>query len=289
MKVKSDDMPRIASAVRLAGELLDAHGALVLDVVRDWQRGVRSTAAGVGATRWEDCTDPGCQECPDPTSERTADRLHFHARANDPTGESAVVAGADMAAGVFDELMDLLGRVFADCSRLNTITAGIVPGDTAVDPVRWCARHLEIGVCEPRHRGDRCRWCYEFELLHKRPPPLSLLGVKHRYGRVTKEQVDEALDADARRADTFTRVDAQISALRHIATPQRSTAPQPAEPHPVDTDPAVRLADALGKWIAAQETGSPRRIERAWRRYLSAHQALIDAQATDQGPEVANG
>lgn len=280
-RVRNDDVPRIATTVRLAGELLDAHGATVLDIVRSWRAGTQTS--GERGTRWEDCTDPACDECPNPTSPRDDDRLHHHPKSLDPTGETAATAASghiDPTSQIHDELQQLLTRVFADCSRLNTITTGIVPPDTPGDPVNWCTHHLQIGICEPRHRGDECRFCYEFRLLHKKPPPLSLLGIKHRYGRVTKEQVDEALDADARRTDTFDRVDENIRAMRHIAKPVKATSAAPPD-EPVDEDPAMKLSDALGRLIAAQETARPRRIERAWSRYLKAHETFIASRATD--------
>lgn len=288
--ISADDIPRIATAVRLAGELLDAHGVTVLDVVRDWQAGVHGAPEGIGGTRWEDCTDPGCVECPNPTSDRSADRLHFHPRANDPTGETAATAAGgsvDTAAAVFTELQHLLVRAFADCSRLNAITAGIVPPDTAVDPVRWCNHHLQIGLCEPRHRGDECRFCYDFRLLWGKLPPLSILGIRHRYGRVTKDQVEAALDADARRNDTRQRIDDKITAARLISKPAKAAATNaPAEPD--DDDLAGKLADALGRLVAAQETASPRRIERAWRKYLRAHEAFAAAHTNPPAEQEAS-
>lgn len=50
----------------------------------------------------------------------------------------------------------------------------------------WCRNHLEtIGVCEPRHRGDLCRSCYDVQLAHGTPPDRLLLQAIRDRGRIT--------------------------------------------------------------------------------------------------------
>lgn len=289
--VSTDDIPRIAAALRLAGDLLETHGPVVLAVVADWRdNGNRSASLDPStsgtATSWEACTDALCDECPDPTGDKDA-RRHQHPRTNDPTGEaaaSAATTGSARRAGpsdVYDEFQRILTRTFGDSSRINEIVAGIIPPDTPTDPIAYCTNHLRVGICEIRHRGDECRFCYDFRLLWKKPPPPSILGIKHRYGRVTEKQVREALDTEDRLDTTRKRISKSISTTRQtkpaVAVDLDS---RPATSD--DDDPAVKLADALGKYIAAEATGgNTRRRERALKRYLTAHAAFCDHYALD--------
>lgn len=58
----------------------------------------------------------------------------------------------------------------------------------------WCRNCLRHGFCNPRHRGDSCRTCYDFALAYpdlKRPR--ELIVAKHEGRRITQSMVDEAV------------------------------------------------------------------------------------------------
>ncbi len=71
--------------------------------------------------------------------------------------------------------------------------------DTA-DPDIWCRHHLDtIASCEPRYRGDQCRFCYDFLAVNKVPPSAEILAARHRGERITATMVDQ-LRRDTRAA-----------------------------------------------------------------------------------------
>lgn len=60
----------------------------------------------------------------------------------------------------------------------------------ADDPTEmWCTSCLRIGTKSPRHRGDRCRWCYEFELSEQFLPPADILRARASGKRITEQMV----------------------------------------------------------------------------------------------------
>jgi len=60
---------------------------------------------------------------------------------------------------------------------------------------QWCRTHLALGICEPRFRGDECRWCYRFRQANGVAPPEPLLRARHDGQRITQPMVAAALRA----------------------------------------------------------------------------------------------
>lgn len=58
----------------------------------------------------------------------------------------------------------------------------------------WCRNCLRYGFCNPRHRGDACRACYDFALAYPDlERPRELITAKHEGRRTTQPMVDEAV------------------------------------------------------------------------------------------------
>lgn len=219
--ITDEDTPRIAQVVRQAGELIDAHGPLALALTLSWKRGPRSANLNpdTGGWRYEEIVHPGGE-------------VETVAIPSDRTGEAAV--HPDMLDGAHDELKKLLGRLNADAARVRDIVSAAVPPSalTMSDPAEWCANHLRIQQCEPRHRGDLCRFCYDFKNLRKRLPPPSVLGIRHRYGRITEKQVDEALARESSLDDSVQRVSNAVRRGRSVMrqpVPHKQPTPQPTD------------------------------------------------------------
>lgn len=177
------DVPRVAAVVRLAGELLEMHGALMLTLTGDWAAGAK--AANLDPTtrgnRWDVDRDTG-EVSPVPS---------------DPTGEAVV---AQRRADLAGELQTRLARLIEDAQWVRDtahVLAPIVPPSTmnAKDDL-WCAHHLKVGLCEIRHRNDLCRWCSDFMALWSVRPPVGLLRDRHDGKRITETMVKAALEAD---------------------------------------------------------------------------------------------
>jgi hypothetical protein len=184
--ITTSDVPQVSATIRVAGELFEVHGALMLALAADWRAGARAANLDpdTGGNRWQPCTDPACTSCP-------------HAIPSDPTGEAAInQARGDMA----DELQTRLARVVEDCYWLRDtahVLAPIVPPSQMNEKDDlWCSHHLRIGLAEVRHRKDLCRFCDDFLKLWKIRPPVSLLRDKHQGVRLTEAKVKAALEAD---------------------------------------------------------------------------------------------
>jgi hypothetical protein len=66
--------------------------------------------------------------------------------------------------------------------------------DPATDD-QWCRHHLEtIGECEPRYRGDECRFCYDWRLQFGATPDAQLMQAR-RYTRIVTTRDVEAWKA----------------------------------------------------------------------------------------------
>jgi hypothetical protein len=61
---------------------------------------------------------------------------------------------------------------------------------------RWCSHHIRIGIAEPRHRGELCRYCDDFLKLWQVRPPVSILRDRHHSRRVSEKSIKAALEAD---------------------------------------------------------------------------------------------
>lgn len=53
----------------------------------------------------------------------------------------------------------------------------------------WCTSCLRLQRCEPRHRGELCRWCGDFLASEGRRPSVTLLDAHHRGVRITRQMI----------------------------------------------------------------------------------------------------
>ena len=63
------------------------------------------------------------------------------------------------------------------------------PATTTDTNHEWCTSCLRIDQCSDRHRGDLCRWCYDFHAIQHRQPSTDLLDKHHRGIRITQAMV----------------------------------------------------------------------------------------------------
>lgn len=68
-----------------------------------------------------------------------------------------------------------------------------------LDPGDWCASCLRIAKCSPRHRGDLCRWCYDFNRAEHQRPPVKIVRYHHEGRRITQQMVDDAIGRKPKR------------------------------------------------------------------------------------------
>lgn len=195
------EMCRLAATVRLAGELLEAHGFHALHRAEDWQLGPRSPNLDPNSGGWRyetiDHVDGSEEVVPVPA---------------DATGEA--ILHEDDLAGRRDELVytiAVLGGAAEDAVRL--LRSACPPGTVALQaedltPAQVAAAghcvscHRDEAYLEPvamRADGSRryrqfCRWCGEFVDAHDgRMPPLKLVE-QHRLGkRISQQMVDAAV------------------------------------------------------------------------------------------------
>lgn len=113
---------------------------------------------------------------------------------SDPTGEAALVA--DKAKTDRDRVVAITVSLRRQCDELASILARYAQRpatsrevlETLGDDERSgrcvsCARtHVARGVArwEPAHRGDLCRWCYDWRRRTGQVPPLADLDRHHR-------------------------------------------------------------------------------------------------------------
>jgi hypothetical protein len=70
---------------------------------------------------------------------------------------------------LFDSWLATIDRLHPLCQRWAkpTRTPIAAAEQLATDLTEtWCRRCLALGYRNPRHRGDRCRWCYDLEREH---------------------------------------------------------------------------------------------------------------------------
>ena len=117
---------------------------------------------------------------------------------SDPTGELATsdkivdpikIHAATVLRGLTGALGDL--RVSRGSLIQGSKSGKIKPGKPA------CVSHARIGRFVDVYRDERCNWCYRFRLSENDDPPVDLLEIKDRDGRVTTRQVKESLAAVA--------------------------------------------------------------------------------------------
>lgn len=182
MTVTPADIPRVAATIRLAGELLEVHGHLMLQLTNDWTTGPNAANLDpdTGGNQWE-----------------TDEHGDVWAIPTDPTGEAAITANrTDLA----NQLQTRLTRIIDDAQWLRDtahVLAPIVPPSTMNERNDlWCTHHLRIGLCEVRHRGEDCRYCYDFLTLWKIRPPITILRDRQAGKRITEQAVKDAIAAD---------------------------------------------------------------------------------------------
>jgi hypothetical protein len=59
---------------------------------------------------------------------------------------------------------------------------------------QWCTSCERLRLAEPvgaKGRRGLCRWCADFEDAENMPPPLALLDLRHRGGRITRAAVEQ--------------------------------------------------------------------------------------------------
>lgn len=110
---------------------------------------------------------------------------------------------SDLAHTARAELAVHLRSAFASAAAAARIVNAWTPtserttsplGGKQLDPGDWCSSCLRIGKCAPRHRGDLCRWCYDFKTANQhRMPPIELVRMHHEGRRITEEAVKGAL------------------------------------------------------------------------------------------------
>lgn len=182
--IRPSDLPLAVLHLRRAGELIATPcpcgrkdctlGEHVLRAAGDMTPGPRAANLdpATRGTRWEEDRATGVVS-PVP---------------NDPTGEAAInPSQADAQAELRRAIAtgDQLAQDIIDIISTHRPDRRPLEVD---EPVEWCRHHLdELGVCEPRYRGDLCRPCYDFARLHGIAPPRRLLQL-HRDGRKWTDQ-----------------------------------------------------------------------------------------------------
>lgn len=146
-------------------------------------RARRDQRPGVRATN----TDPRAPGGPSDTNDDRDD-----APADDPTanGDQILLAAIRDCQRSAQRLTDLV--------QLGRPDRRVDAKDPATDD-EFCAHHLAtIGSCEPRWRGDQCRWCYRFQQVYSVAPPETLLRARHDGQRITQPMIAAALRTAAK-------------------------------------------------------------------------------------------
>lgn len=203
MTIRTADIPRITAIGHVAMDLWEAHGHLALQLAAEWADG--PPAANLDpdrrGNRWE--LDPDTGE--------------VWAVPADPTGEASLTAGQSHARqSLHAELQSLLALHEATSVRLRNIVATLVPVklDATENDKRWCTNHLRIGVCEPRARGDLCRWCDDKRLEWGVRPPVKLMTMRHLGKTVYDRDVKDALAAEGVRLETVKGITKAVKTAR---------------------------------------------------------------------------
>lgn len=179
--MKRLDLPQVTLDLRHTGGLL-AHpcpcgrdactlGEHIWFSTQDMRPGLRAQT-----------TDPRTRSWPIETDDGTED----HSDRTDPT-QNVHLEYRRRLVRVWRTVRDL--QQFMDAHRPDrTVPLPEPPADEV-----WCRPCLTIGVCEPRHRGDECRWHYEFRRTHHIDAPVDLTRAKHDGKRITERMVDDAV------------------------------------------------------------------------------------------------
>lgn len=192
-----DDLPRITGVTHLAMDLWEAHGRLALELAESWSDGPPAANLDPDArgNRWEVDANGDVWAIP-----------------SDPTGEASIKARTDL----LGEIEGLLRLQEATAIRLRNIAMTLVPVryEATDDDKRWCTNHMRIGACEPRSRGDLCRWCDDKRLEWGVRPPVKLLTMRHLGKTVYDRDVKDALAAEGVRLETVKGVTKAVRLAR---------------------------------------------------------------------------
>jgi len=105
---------------------------------------------------------------------------------------------ADTTDALHQQYKDLLIR-YQDVARKLTKFIDSYRPDRWIplpDPLTdedWCRNHLAAGICEPRDRGDLCRWCYDIGRAHGTAPDTILIRARHQGQRITDTLIGDFL------------------------------------------------------------------------------------------------
>lgn len=193
----AEDLPRITAVTHVAMDLWEAHGMLAMKLADEWADGAGTANLDPDAhgNRWELDDDGNVWAIP-----------------ADPTGEASLRARSALRS----EIDGLLRLQEATAVRLRNIVMTLVPVklDAGENDPRWCTNHLRIGVCEPRARGDLCRWCDDKRLEWGVRPPVRLMTMRHLGKTVYDRDVKDALAAEGVRLETVQGVTKAVSVAR---------------------------------------------------------------------------
>lgn len=171
------DLPRIAAVIRMAGEVLDAHGSYAWDITIDWDRGVKAQAL-TGNGRSSDVSDPTHQ-----TATAPAEPDHHRT------------------------MLELVERMTKDARELTNLINRTNPAltirpvhtvDTSVGDDGWCVScHRDDRFCTPISPNYAakvlCRWCGDWVGAHRMMPPIDILRDRHQNKRITAQRIEEAV------------------------------------------------------------------------------------------------
>lgn len=123
----------------------------------------------------------------------------------DPTGRAAAIRidhpAGDLIGTHVERAWALIHQAARILEEADSHRARALPpeADAHDDDAEWCLPHLRAGICTPRDKAGRCRWCYEFSRAHGQDPPPELVIKYHDRGRVYDADVRQALTRDRRR------------------------------------------------------------------------------------------
>ena len=182
-----------------------------------------------------------CEEHWDEANQWIALRVQGHPRAqdfeptghggSDPTAMAATMTDrngnliGDDAATVGKELRRRLRRVFEDVCYIESRIAENIhaerPKFDPTDPNEYCRNHLQLDEYVYRHRGDKCRSCYDRTLWlrdNRFPDDIGLDDLRyHRsHGRWPRKTADVSQPAPMRQP---------------LPPPKQPPAPKPASTH----------------------------------------------------------
>lgn len=197
------DLPRVSAAIRLAGELLEVHGDLMLSLTDAWAQGAKAANLDPDSrgNRWELLDDGTVVPMP-----------------SDPTGEAVLAARIDTRAELHKRLERMAEDAYWIRDMAHVLAPVALPSQVNAKGDIWCTHHLQVGICEPRKgktdRNTLCRWCSDFWALWNALPPLSLVRARAEKRTITQAMVKDALEKDGIRLEEVKGVTKAIRQAR---------------------------------------------------------------------------